>query len=263
MPLPLTGAEAGLLFAAAVAGGAVNSVAGGGSLITFPTLVFLGRDAVVANATNTVSLSPGSVAALWGFRRELIGLGPWVRWGTGPSLAGGVLGALLLLRTPTPVFEWIVPWLIAFATLLFALSGPITAAARRRAGSLAPPDGVPRDPRRPATLAYQLLVAVYGGYFGAGIGIMMLAGLALAGFAAIHRAMALRNYYAICINGIAALWFVVFGAVDWADAAVLTAGQIAGGWAGARVARRLSPIVVRSAVIAIGAAMAISLLLHP
>src|SRR5690606_42158415 len=109
-------------------------------------------------------------------------------------------------------------------------------------------------------MTYQFLVSVYGGYFGAGIGIMMLAGLALGGFTAIHRAIALRNYYAILINGIAALYFVFFGSIDWSDAAVLTGGQILGGWLGARTARKLSPVTVRWLVVAVGVAMALSLL---
>jgi len=258
----MTGSDAGILFAASTMAGAVNSIAGGGSLITFPVLVWLGREPILANATNTVSLSPGSLAALHGYRRELTGLGQWVAWGTTPSIVGGVVGALLLLQTPAPVFAWLVPWLIFFATLLFALSGPITATARRRAGHTAPADGVPRDPWRPGPLFYQFLVSVYGGYFGAGIGIMMLTGLALAGFEAIHPMIALRNYYAICINGVAALYFIARGAVDWPDAAVLTLGQIVGSWGGSRVARNLPPAVIRGMVIAVGAAMAISLLLN-
>ena len=120
--------------ASAVAG-AVNAVAGGGSLITFPLLVFLGRPPIVANATNTVSLSPGSLAALWGFRHELQGLGRWALWGSIPSILGGLIGGWLLLRTPAPVFDWLVPWLIAFATALFALSEPLTRLARRRTRS--------------------------------------------------------------------------------------------------------------------------------
>jgi len=118
-------------------------------------------------------------------------------------------------------------------------------------------------PPGPSFLFYHLLVSVYGGYFGAGIGIMMLAGLGLAGFAAIHRMIALRNYYAILINGIAAAYFILFGAVHWPDAAVLTVGQIAGSLAGARIARNLSPSTVRWVVVAIGVAMALSLFRRP
>ena len=256
----MTLGEIAVLFVAAMLGGAVNSVAGGGSLITFPVLVWLGREPILANATNTISLAPGSVAALHGFRHELSGLGRWILAGTLPSLVGGVVGAILLLSTPAPIFEWLVPWLILFATALFALSGPINQFARRHAETDGGSDGTPGASHQTRVMVYQFLVSVYGGYFGAGIGIMMLAGLALAGFTAIHRMIALRNYYAILINGIAAFWFALFGAVDWSDAAVLTAGQIAGGLVGARIARSLSPQAVRWVVVCVGVAMALSLL---
>jgi hypothetical protein len=250
-----------VLFAAATVAGAVNAIAGGGSLITFPLLVWLGRPPILANATNTVSLSPGSIAALYGFRRELRGLGRWVLWGSIPSILGGLAGSWLLLRTPAHVFEWLVPWLIAFATGLFALSGPITAMIRRRRADSHAAD-VPQHPRWAEVLAYQLVVSVYGGYFGAGIGIMMLAGLALVGFTAIHRMIALRNVYAIWINGVAAAYFILRGTVDWPDALVLTAGQISGSWLSAVVARRLPPGVVRAVVIAVGVTMAASFFLR-
>ena len=237
--------------ASAVAG-AVNAVAGGGSLITFPLLVFLGRPPIVANATNTVSLSPGSLAALWGFRHELPGLGRWALWGSIPSILGGLIGGWLLLRTPAPVFEWLVPWLIAFATALFALSEPLTRLARRRTGSA---EGVPPHPE-PRLLLYQLAVSIYGGYFGAGMGIMILAGMGLMGFTAIHRMIALRNLWAIWMNAVAALYFIVQGTVRWPDALVLTAGQIVGSWVSAHGARRLRPRVVRGIVIAVGVLMA-------
>lgn len=242
--------------------GAVNAIAGGGSLITFPLLVWLGREPILANATNTVSLSPGSVAALYGFRRELAGLERWVVWGSVPSILGGLAGGWLLLRTPERVFEDLVPWLIAFATALFALSGPITRWVRRHPrNDAAHVDGVPIAPRWPRVLGYQFLVSLYGGYFGAGIGIMMLAGLALVGFTAIHRMIALRNVYAIWINGVAAAYFIFRGTVDWSDALVLTAGQITGSWLSALVARRLRPSVVRAIVIGVGVVMAASFFL--
>jgi hypothetical protein len=251
-------ADALILFAASAGAGAVNSVAGGGSLITFPVLVWLGREPILANATNTVSLAPGSLAALHGFRRELDGLGAWIVRGTAPSIAGGILGAVLLLATPSRVFADLVPLLILFATALFALSGPINTMARRHAGRAAE-SGVPAHPPGAGLLLYQLALSIYGGYFGAGIGIMMHAGLALAGFVAIHRALALRNYYAVLINGVAALWFIAFGAVAWGDAAVLTAGQIVGGFFGARAVRNLPAQTVRWMVVAVGVAMAVSL----
>ncbi len=220
-------------------------------------LVWLGREPILANATNTVSLSPGSIAALHGFRRELRGLRKWIVWGTIPSLAGGILGAVLLLHTPSATFAGLVPWLILFATALFAVSGPVNAWSRRRSGGA--DAGVPAHPRWLPLMLYQLGVSIYGGYFGAGIGIMMLAGLALAGLTAIHRGIALRNYYAILINGVAAVWFIVFGVVSWPDALVLTAGQVLGGFLGARTARALPATTVRAFVVAVGVAMAVAL----
>jgi uncharacterized membrane protein YfcA len=175
-----------------------------------------------------------------------------------PSVVGGLLGALLLLVTPSPVFAGLVPWLIFFATVLFAASGPLTRILRRHAAA------APGDPHPSSVsfLAYQLGVATYGGYFGAGIGIMMLAGLALAGFTDIHRMIAFRNFYAICINGVAALYFVARGAVDWTDAGVLTVGQVAGGFLGARLARALSPEKVRWVVVGVGLGMGAVLLVR-
>ena len=248
----MTGSDAGILFAASAMAGAVNSIAGGGSLITFPVLVWLGREPILANATNTVSLSPGSLAALHGYRRELTGLGQWVAWGTAPSIVGGVAGALLLLQTPAQVFAWLVPWLIFFATLLFALSGPITAAARRRAGHTAPADGVPRDPWRPGPLFYQFLVSVYGGYFGAGVGILMLAALGLMGLSNIHRMNGLKNWGGICMNIIAAVMFAFSSLVNWPVALAMAAGAVLGGYLGSRAAQRVPQDLVRGAVVAIG-----------
>jgi uncharacterized membrane protein YfcA len=172
-------------------------------------------------------------------------------------------GGWLLLRTPSHVFDGLVPWLIAFATALFGLSGPITRWVRRHArDDAAHVAGVPIAPRWPEVLVYQFLVSVYGGYFGAGIGIMMLAGLGLVGFTAIHRMIALRNVYAIWINAVAAAYFILRGTVHWPDALVLTAGQITGSWLSARIARRLRPGVVRAIVVAIGVVMAASLFLR-
>jgi hypothetical protein len=254
--------DAVILLTASSLAGVINSIAGGGSLITFPVLLWLGREPILANATNTVSLWPGSLAALHGFRRELQGLGEWVVRGTLPSVTGGLLGAVLLLETPSRVFAWLVPYLILAATALFALSEPLGAIVRRHASAATTPTvgGVPRTPRWGPILGYQLLVSVYGGYFGAGIGIMMIAGLALAGVTAIHRTIALRNYYALLINGVAAVYFIAYGSIAWADVGVLTAGQVAGSYLGSRLARTLPAPAVRWVVITIGLAMTLSLL---
>lgn len=254
----MTLSDAAICLLAATVAGAINSIAGGGSLVTFPVLVWLGRDPILANATNTVSLWPGSLAAVWGLRRDLDGLRGWMFWGTLPSVAGGLLGAMLLLWTPQRVFADMVPWLIAFATAVFAVSGPVN----RWAGGGAAGPAIPSNPRHPGGLLFQLGVSVYGGYFGAGMGIMMLAGLALLGFTAIHAMLVLRNVWAVWINGVAAIWFVLQDAVRWSDAAVLTVGQILGSYAGARTARGLSPATVRWVVVGIGVAMALALLVR-
>jgi hypothetical protein len=241
--------------AAAFAAGMINSIAGGGTLVSFPALLWVGRDPVLANATSTVALWPASLAGAYGFRGELKGGARTFLLFAAPSLLGGVLGALLLLRTPSETFGRLVPFLILFATLLLAAQEPIS--RRLRAGRA---EG--HEPTRAwwaGALAFQFLVGVYGGYFGAGIGILMLAALGLLGFDDIHRMNALKNLLAICINGVAAVCFVVWGAVIWSDVLVMTLAAVAGGYLGARLAYRLGRRFVRLAVIVIGLAMSVSL----
>jgi len=242
------------IFAASFAAGAVNSIAGGGTLLSFPTLIWLGRDPIVANATNAVALWPGSLAAMLGFRRELVAAHRRALWLTAPSIVGGALGAVLLLHTPSKVFGALVPYLILFATGLFAAQRPITRALGPRTLSAA---------SRHSWLAaagFQLLVATYGGYFGAGMGIVMLAALALLGLGDIHEANALKNLFAVCINGIAAALFVAGSAIDWSDAALMATGAVAGGFFGAELGRRLGREFVHRAVVTIGLIAALSTL---
>jgi uncharacterized protein len=262
----VTLADAIILLVASIAGGVVNSVAGGGSLITFPTLVWLGRDPIIANATNCFALWPGSIAAMVAFGGEVRKLRSWMMLLAVPSLVGGVAGAILLLWTPSEVFAAIVPWLILFATVLFAAQGPITAAMHRwrRRGGAAPvaADATTHPPstdRWVSIAAYQLGVAIYGGYFGAGMGIMMLAGFGLLGFTDLHHGVVLRNFCAVLINLIAAIIFAASDAVYWPDAAVMIVGQIIGGYSGAALARRLGRGFIRRFVIVVGIAMAASL----
>jgi uncharacterized membrane protein YfcA len=241
--------------AAAFAAGLINSIAGGGTLVSFPALLWVGRDPVLANATSTVALWPASLAGLYGFRRELEGSARTFLLFAAPSLLGGVLGAVLLLRTPSETFGRLVPFLILFATLLLAAQEPISRRLRR-GGEEA------REPTRAwwaGALVFQFLVGVYGGYFGAGIGILMLAALGLLGFTDIHRMNALKNLLAICINGIAAVYFIILGSVIWADVLVMTFAAVAGGYLGARLAYRLGRRFVRLAVIIIGLVMSVSL----
>jgi uncharacterized protein len=253
--------EAVVLLAAAILAGMVNSIAGGGSLISFPALVWSGIDPVVANVTNTIGISPGALAAAIPFRRELRGMGGWLRVLGPPSIVGGALGAWLLLATPARLFADLVPVLILLATAMFALQETIA----RRLDPHAPAIGsgpLVRPTVAPAVaVAVQLGIAVYGGYFGAGIGIMMLAALGFLGLRDLHRMIALRSVLGFAINLVASIWFVARGTVDWPAAAVMTTGQIIGGYAGAAVARRVPRTVVRRAVVAIGVGIALSFFL--
>lgn len=248
--------QGAVIFVAAFIAGMVNSVAGGGTLLSFPALLWIGVAPITANATNTVALWPGSLAGMVGFRRELGDTRRWMLLLGAPSVVGAVIGAVLLLRTPSETFTLLVPYLILLATALFAAQEPL----RRALRISTPKQG--DSPRRTwwiGAILFQFCVAVYGGYFGAGIGILMLAALGLLGLSDIHQMNALKNFLALCINGCAAAYFVCAGAVSWRHALVMTAGAIAGGFGGAGLARRLGRTFVRRAVVAVGLAMAISL----
>jgi len=218
--------------------------------------VWLGRDPILANATNTVAIWPGSLAGAYGFRRELSTVKRWLLILTIPSLLGGALGAWLLLRTPAPLFETLVPFLILGATLLLALQEGIA----RRLG-LGRSGGDPAKHSMAGIFVFQFLVAVYGGYFGAGMGILMLAALGLIGLTDLHQMNGLKNVLAVAINGIAAIYFALANAVAWDDVFVMMLGTIVGGYLGAHTARRLGRMFVRGAVVVIGVVMSIALFL--
>jgi uncharacterized protein len=245
MPGPLTSLG---LFLAGVLAGAVNSVAGGGSLISFPSLVASGLPAIVANATNTAAIWPGSLSSA-------VAYAPDVRRDTKllltllvPSLVGGLLGALVLVSTPPRLFALVVPFLVLFATLLFALQGPLSRFTRSHAteGDHVGPAG------RVSGFLLQLFVASYGGYFGAGIGILMLGSFSLIGLRDIHRMNGLKTVLATVINVVAFVFFAVRGLVVWPVALVMGAGTIFGGWLGARGARRVSQEALRAVIIGLG-----------
>ena len=249
-----------LVFVAAVVGGAVNAIAGGGTLLTFPALVGLGVPALIANATSTVALWPGTVASIWGYRDLLVGMRSWVRQFAIPSVLGGLVGATLLLATPSPRFDAIVPWLVLGATLLFVLQRPMAERIRRRnerSGAAATLDDDEADRAVQPTfqlLAYQFGVAVYGGYFGAGIGILMLAALGFMGFRNIHRMNGLKNFGGMCANAVAAATFAISGLVSWPVAGAMAVGAMVGGYGGSRLAQRVPQARVRQAIIVIGLA---------
>jgi uncharacterized membrane protein YfcA len=259
-PIVLPDTEAaryGLIVLAAAVGSAINSIAGGGTLITFPAIVGLGVPPIVANATSTVALWPGALASIWGYRQELAGARRWAVRFAIPSLVGGLAGALLLLATPGERFEEVVPWLVLLATVLFMLQRPMLAALRRRQHGAPAADDPTAAPPPLSVLGYQCGVSVYGGYFGAGIGILMLAALGFMGFTSIHRMNGLKNWGGLCINAVAAVTFSLSGLVDWPVALAMVAGAMAGGYGGSRLAQRVPQDLVRAAITAIGLASAV------
>ena len=261
----MTLAQALVLVVAAALGGALNSVAGGGSFLTFPALAWTGVPLIQANATSTMALWPGSVASVGAYRRELAGR-RGVRLLGAISLVGGALGALVLLGTPQATFQRLLPYLLLSATLIFAFGGRVAARLRRPRGPVA--GGAPAGPGGPERAAepavslvwlclLQAVIAFYGGFFVGGIGILMLAGLALAGMEDIHAMNAVKTLLAVLINGVAVAIFVWKGAIYWPEAAVMVAGAVAGGYGGAHYARRLPPVVVRRGVLAAGCTLTV------
>lgn len=247
-----------LAFLAAMVGGAMNAIAGGGTLVTFPAIVALGLSPLTANATSTVGLWPGAAGSLWGYRRQLDGARPWLRLLTLPSLLGGTAGALLLLGTGEDRFARIVPFLVLAGTLLFMLQKPLLRALGRT-----PAEAGDHPLFQGRFFVAQFSVGVYGGYFGAGIGILMLAVLEMMGHRNIHRMNGLKNWGGMCINVVAALLFIASGIVDWPIAAALAVGGIVGGYGGSRLAQRVSQAAVRQMVVMIGFISFVWLLTRP
>jgi len=249
-----------LVLVAAVVGGAMNSIAGGGTLVAFPALVGLGIPALVANATSTVALWPGTVASMWGYSDLLVGMRSWVVRFAIPSLIGGLVGAVLLIKTPPARFDAIVPWLVLGATVLFVVQKPLTDRFPGLTAShpiVAAVDDHTADRAVAPTntlLAYQFGVAVYGGYFGAGIGILMLAALGFMGFRNIHRMNGLKNWGGLCANAVAAVTFAFSGLVSWPVAGAMALGATLGGYGGSRLAQRVPQTRVRQSIIVIGLA---------
>jgi uncharacterized membrane protein YfcA len=239
------------LFFAGALGGAMNAVAGGGSFVAFPALLFTGVPPIPANATNTFSLWIGTAASGGAYRSRLITprriLIPLLIM----SAIGGLAGALLLIKTPAHTFLRLIPWLMLAATLLFAFGKYLTRYISANLNHSASSTAIA------GASAIELLVATYGGYFGGGIGIMNLALFSALGMTDIHAMNALKVALVTVINGIAAVTFVVNGAVNWHQAMVMTAGAAAGGYIAAHFAQKVHPGYVRALVIIIGFGMTI------
>lgn len=244
--------EALAILAAGMAAGTVNTIVGAGSLITFPTLVAFGYPPVVANVSNTVGLVPGSVSGVLGYRRELAGQGARVLRLGSAALLGGLTGGLLLLMLPASAFQRVVPWLILFACLLVAVQPRLSRrlAERRQVG--APPSSM--------LMAGVYLTGIYGGYFGAAQGVMLIALLGILLADDLQRLNALKNVLQALVNGIAAALFILVGPVAWGPAVVLAVGAVIGGQMGAALGRRLSSGVLRAAILVVGTAVAVRML---
>lgn len=245
------------LFIAAVVAGAINSVAGGGSLISFPALVAAGVPSIPANATNTAALWPGSLSSAVAYRKDTRMYRTLLMTLMVPSLLGGLLGAWVLVITPPRVFDLVVPFLVLFATLLFAGRDLIS---RCFGGPVSGEEHVTPLGRVWGFL-FQLFVATYGGYFGAGIGILMLGSLSVMGLRDIHRMNGLKTVLGTLINVVAFVFFVVKGLVVWSLALLMAAGAVLGGYAGARLAKRIDPRYLRAFVIGVGVGVSVWLFL--
>ena len=250
----MTFLQASILFVAAILGGTLNSVAGGGTFITLPALIFTGVLPINANASSTVALWPGSIASVWAYRKEFAKQRRLVTILLSiTSLIGGILGAELLVRTSQTTFVKLLPYLLLLATVLFALSGPITTRLHRRTTS--------KNRQSWLTLvgisSLQLVIAIYGGYFGGGIGILMLATLGLMGMENIHEMNAMKTLLTTFINGVAVIIFIIRGIVVWPQAIVMVIGAIIGGYTGAYFARKIDQRLIRGFVILVGVSMTI------
>jgi uncharacterized membrane protein YfcA len=235
------------MIAAAFAAGLINAIAGGGTLFTFPVLIWLGLDPKVANATSTVALWPGLFGGLFGYRRELENSSTiLLRLGI-TSVIGGGVGAWLLIWTPSATFDRLVPFLILFATILFMAQGSINRGLRLQAI-----DAEPKMSWWLGAIVFQFFSAIYGGYFGAGNGILMLAAMGLLGLHNINRANGIKNFLGICINSIAVLSFALMGLVVWPDALIMAGAAMLGGYFGAHLAVRVAQVTIRRAIVVIG-----------
>jgi uncharacterized membrane protein YfcA len=248
-----------LLFVLSIAAGVMNALAGGGTILTFPALLAMGVSPVAANATNAVALVPGSLSAGWGYRKELGSYSGRVLTALiGSSLAGGLVGAWLVPVVGDDLLRALVPWLILGATALFIVQEPLRRWRERHSAELEAKHL--HQVNIWGLSAAQFVVAIYGGFFGAGMGILMLAELGLVGLTNIHQMNGLKNFGAVCINGIAAIYFALGQHVRWPLAALMAVGAILGGFAGAWLALRVGEAMVRAAVILIGIAMGVLML---
>jgi uncharacterized membrane protein YfcA len=234
-----------LLIGAALGAGLMNSVAGGGSFLTFPALVFTGVPSIIANATSTVALFPGVLASAWAYRQDFKALEKIpLRPALVVSVAGGIVGALLLLNTSQKTFDVIIPWLLLAATIAFAL-GPRVMKRLKRQSWMGPK----------TLIGLQFFIGIYGGYFGGAVGIIMLAAWTLAGLRDIHAMNGGRTLLGGVMNAAAVVCFVIAGKIWWLQTSMMLVAAVAGGYAGARLAKQTKPAWIRALIIGVSVAV--------
>lgn len=244
-----------LIAAGAFLAGGMNAIAGGGTFFSFPALLAIGVPPITASASNTVALWPASLSGAWAYRREAMRHGRWALILIGVSLVGGICGGLLLLAISNAAFSMLIPWLLLIATALFAFSGQvqkIVAWSKQKLGLSA---GGEANPGSVGGALFQLVVATYGGFFGAGLGILTLAALAIQGFKDMQELNALKNVASAVNYTVAALTFIIAGAISWPHTLVMLATATVGGYAGASLARRLPALLLRRLVVVVGAGL--------
>ncbi|MGN6782126.1 MAG: sulfite exporter TauE/SafE family protein [Marmoricola sp.] len=239
------------VFVAGIAAGMINTIVGSGTLVTFPTLLAVGLPPVTANVSNALGLVPGSLSGAWGYRRELRGQGRRMLWLAPATTLGAIVGALLLLRLPSAAFDAIVPALIALGVLLVVIGPWLNRrlAARRT--------GAARE-RSPGVWAGVLGTGVYGGYFGAAQGVLLMAIFGIGIDDDVQRHNALKNVLSALVNAIAALIFIIVAHIDWTVAGLLAVGSALGGQLGATIGRRLPPLVLRVVIVVVGVVAIVS-----
>jgi len=241
-----------LLFFSAAIGGGLNAVAGGGSFLTLPALIVAGVSPVVANATSTLALWPASISSTFAYRGDIKTSRRWLLILGLTSVAGGLAGAQLLVRTSDSSFLRLLPWLMLVAAMTFTFGNKLRPKRTTDDGSHRFERGGAWHPSMIAIVAIQVVIAAYGGYFGGGMGIMMLASFALAGMSNIHEMNGLKALLGVSINGLALLTFVLSGAIQWKYGLTMAAGGILGGYSTAAFARKLEPRYIRIFVIVVG-----------
>lgn len=244
-----------IIFAAGAIAGLMNAIAGGGTIVTFPALILAGIPSIPANATSTVALIPSALGYTFGYRKNIPAVWGWIKLLSLVSVLGGFLGGILLVKTPPAIFDWLVPFLILLATALFTANNFF-----QRFIHLEPRNGNNRAESKhwlTGVVIFQFFISIYGGYFGAGIGILMLATLGMMGMTNIHEMNTVKGILGFLVNIIAAVYFALAGLVNWEAAVVMTCGSLLGGYSGAHFAQRIPQKAVRWIITGIGVTLTV------